>query len=76
VDGWTGKTVNAGDSMTVTFIVTVDSSVPGGTDIVNADYGATCAEGTGASGSPVTTSVLNPVVPEVKIFLPFVMRNY
>jgi uncharacterized repeat protein (TIGR01451 family) len=54
---WRGQTLPAGESLTVTLVVRVDSLLPAGTVITNADYGATCAEGEIASGSPVTTAV-------------------
>jgi len=54
---WTGKTVNAGGSLTVTFVVTVSSPLPEGSTITNADYGVTCAEGVSAVGSPMSTTV-------------------
>jgi len=73
---WTGKVVNAGGSLTATFVVTVASSLPGGIDIINADYGLTCAEGVSAVGIPVTTTVLpGPVIGDWRIYLPLVLRN-
>jgi len=70
---WTGETVNAGGSLTVTFVVTVSSPLPNGT-LTNADYGVTCVEGVGAVGSPVTTTVSPGPGPE-RVYLPLVMRN-
>ena len=54
---WSGQTLPAGESLTVTLIVRVDSLLPAGTVITNAGYGVACAEGEIASGSPVTTAV-------------------
>jgi uncharacterized repeat protein (TIGR01451 family) len=66
---WTGKTIPAGGSLMVRFTVHVDSPLPDGTIITNADYGVTCAEGVSAIGSPVTS-------PEAwSIYLPLVVRD-
>ena len=67
---WTGKTVNAGGSLVVHFGVTVPLTTTL-TTITNAAYGATCAEGASATGSPVTTSVT-----AYRLYLPLVMKSY
>jgi uncharacterized repeat protein (TIGR01451 family) len=53
---WTGKTVPAGDSLTVTLVVRVANPLPD-VAIINDDYSITNAEGESASGSSVTTTV-------------------
>ncbi|MBN1660810.1 MAG: DUF11 domain-containing protein, partial [Anaerolineae bacterium] len=54
---WTGKTVAAGQELTVTFAVTVTTPLTNGTLISNLAYGVESAEGATATGSPVTTVV-------------------
>jgi hypothetical protein len=70
---WTGKTISAGGSITVRFVVTVSNLLPGGTIITNDDYGVTCTEGVSAIGSPITTTVQ---VEEWQIYLPLVLRSW
>jgi uncharacterized repeat protein (TIGR01451 family) len=69
---WTGKTVPAGGTLTLHFIVRVDSPLPNGIILSNDAYGVTCAEGVSATGSPVTIPVENGWV----IYLPLTMRNH
>ncbi|MBN1888318.1 MAG: DUF11 domain-containing protein [Thermoflexales bacterium] len=54
---WTGQDVAGGDSLTVTFAVTVDGTLAEGTVVANEDYGTSCAEGASAAGSPALSTV-------------------
>jgi hypothetical protein len=73
---WTIPTVSASSSLTVTFIVTVASPLPGITDITNTEYGVMCAEGVGASGDMVTTRADNRETDLFNTYLPVVLKNY
>jgi uncharacterized repeat protein (TIGR01451 family) len=53
---WVSKTVSAGDSLTVSFAVSVTSPLPDGTVITNDDYSVTWSEGRSAVGAPITTT--------------------
>jgi uncharacterized repeat protein (TIGR01451 family) len=62
---WAVPNLEAGQVVTRTFTVTARAT------ITNSEYGVTCAEGIGATGStPVTTEV------KYKVFLPLVVRTY
>jgi uncharacterized repeat protein (TIGR01451 family) len=72
---WTGKTMSAGGSLAVTFAVTVSGTLTDGNIVANADYSVTCAQGVGASGDVVTTTVGSAPAPPPDIYLPIIMRQ-
>ncbi len=67
---WADKVVAAGDELTVTFAVTVTTPLADGTTITNARYGVACAEGAGALGNPVTSTVWF----RYRVYLPIVLK--
>jgi uncharacterized repeat protein (TIGR01451 family) len=70
---WSGQTVAAGQSLTVTFAVTVAGTLGDGTILTNAEYGVSSAAGASAVGEPVTTTVTTD---RYGIYLPVVLRTY
>jgi len=66
---WDLSALNPGEKHTFTFKVTVD----GGKEIVNDQYGVTCAEGVSASGEPLITPVTRPRPKGV--YLPMIQKN-
>ncbi len=70
---WAGKTIRANSSLTVSFTVSVTSSLSNNTVITNAHYRATCAEGISAVGASVTT-VITVAEPPHQVYLPLILR--
>ena len=68
--------MSASGSLTVTFAVTMSGTLTDGNIIANADYGATCTEGVGASGDVVTTTVGSQSPPLWDIHLPIILKQY
>ncbi len=54
---WSDQSLPAGTSLTLTFEVTLSQALSDGALIVNQAYGAACAQGVGAAGPVVTTTV-------------------
>ncbi|MBN1260862.1 MAG: DUF11 domain-containing protein, partial [Anaerolineae bacterium] len=54
---WDGLAILAGEHISVQLVVEIAMPLPDGAEIVNASYGATCAEGSFAVGSPVIAIV-------------------
>jgi len=46
-----------------------------GTDIINANYDTTCAEGVSATGIPVVTRCISPIAGRIT-YLPRILRSY
>jgi uncharacterized repeat protein (TIGR01451 family) len=65
---WKIPVLKAGDSRTFAFQVTVES----GREVVNDQYGVTCAEGVSAAGAPVVTRIAGG---GGNVYLPLVLRN-
>ena len=70
---WNLALLSPGAPVQVVLTVRVDSDLATGAQLVNADYGVTCLQGSAAQGQPLAVNVVRS---GYAFFLPLVVRNH